>query len=141
MTQASAKVVIEGGEAEGEALVLTAPISFWGGVDPKTGNIIDVRHPQFGMCIHERVLFVPATMGSSTASTVLLELVHCGKAPAVIVLHEPDAILLLGLIAAREMELPSIPAVTLPSHAHEQFHGTYVGLELDGTLNAKALPE
>jgi predicted aconitase with swiveling domain len=52
------------------------------------------------------VLFLPGTIGSSSASAVLLELVHAGIAPAAIVLHEPDAILLLGLIVAREMGWP-----------------------------------
>ncbi|RVD47379.1 DUF126 domain-containing protein, partial [Mesorhizobium sp. M2D.F.Ca.ET.140.01.1.1] len=78
----------------GEALVLMAPISFWGGVDPKTGRIADVRHPQHGETISGRVLFLPGTIGSSSASAVLMELVHNGRAPAALVLHEPDAILL-----------------------------------------------
>jgi predicted aconitase with swiveling domain len=50
-----------------------------------------------------KVLFLPGTIGSSSASAVLMELVHAGNAPAALVLHEPDAILLLGLIVAREM--------------------------------------
>ena len=48
-------------------------------------------------------LLVPETVGSSSAAAILLELVHAGRAPAAIVLHEPDAILLLGLIVAKEM--------------------------------------
>ena len=58
------------------ALALTAPISFWGGVDPKTGVIADARHPEFGQSIAGRVLLVPATVGSSSAAAILLELVH-----------------------------------------------------------------
>ena len=46
---------------------------------------------------------MPETVGSSSAAAILLELVHAGLAPAAIVLHEPDAILLLGLIVAKEM--------------------------------------
>ena len=49
------------------------------------------------------VLLVPETVGSSSAAAILLELVHARRAPAAIVLHEPDAILLLGLIVAKEM--------------------------------------
>ena len=59
--------------------------------------------PQHGETIAGTVLFLPGTIGSSSASAVLLELVHNGNAPAALVLHEPDAILLLGLIVAREM--------------------------------------
>ncbi|MEO9339606.1 DUF126 domain-containing protein [Mesorhizobium sp. SB112] len=99
----SASILVEGEGGFGPALVLSAPISFWGGVDPKTGHISDVRHPQLGENIAGKVLFLPGTIGSSSASAVLLELIHSGNAPAAIVLHEPDAILLLGLIVAREM--------------------------------------
>ena len=100
---AKAKTLVPGPEVQAEALVLDAPISFWGGVDPKTSRIADVRHPQHGREIKHRILFIPGTIGSSSASAVLLELVHRGIAPAALVLHEPDAILLLGLIVAREM--------------------------------------
>ncbi|MBK8455718.1 MAG: DUF126 domain-containing protein [Phyllobacteriaceae bacterium] len=109
----SGEVLVPGLPGAGEALVLTAPISFWGGVDPRTGLIIDVRHPERGASIADKVLFIPATIGSSTASTILLELVHRGKAPAAIVLDKPDAILLLGLVAAREMGWPTPVAVRL----------------------------
>ena len=83
--------------------MLTAPISFWGGVNPKTGLIADVRHPQHGVSISGKVLCLPGTIGSSSAAAVLLELVSAGLAPAALILHEPDAILLLGLIVAQEM--------------------------------------
>ncbi len=98
-----AKVLIAGPAVSAAALTLTAPISFWGGVDPKTSRVADVRHPQYGTEIRGRILFVPGTIGSSSAAAILLELVHRGIAPAALVLHEPDAILLLGLIVAREM--------------------------------------
>lgn len=134
MTQ-QAEFIVGESQAEGRALVLTEPISFWGGVDPKTGKIINVRHPQFDADIAQTVLFIPATVGSSSASTILLELVHCGKAPAAIVLSEPDAILLLGLVAAREMGWPIPPALKLPAEEHGQFSGDHVRIEADGSLH------
>ncbi|MEZ5810477.1 MAG: DUF126 domain-containing protein [Rhizobiaceae bacterium] len=137
MTAAQARIIIDGGKAAGKALVLGAPISFWGGVDPKTGTIIDVRHPEHGAGTAGTVLFVPATAGSSTASTILLELVHVGRAPAAIVLHEPDAILLLGLVAAREMGLAVPPALALDRALHGQFAGKTVTVE-DGTIRTSS---
>lgn len=95
--------LLPGPEPTGETLLLTAPISFWGGVDPKTSRIADVRHPQHGREIKHKVLFIPATIGSSSASAILLELIHRNIAPSALILGEPDAILLLGLIVAREM--------------------------------------
>ena len=68
------------GAVGGTGLALTAPISFWGGIDPRTGLIIDARHPQRGIEIAGRVLALPGTIGSSSASAVLLELVHAGRA-------------------------------------------------------------
>ena len=103
MTAIRAEVLLPGPATSAPALALTAPISFWGGVDPKTGVIADTRHPQFGQSIVGRVLLVPATVGSSSAAAILLELVHARLSPAAVILHEPDAILLLGLIVAKEM--------------------------------------
>jgi predicted aconitase with swiveling domain len=99
----AAELLLAGPATTAAALALTAPISFWGGVDPKTGLIADARHPQFGQSIAGRALLVPSTVGSSSAAAILLELVHAGLAPAAVILHEPDAILLLGLIVAKEM--------------------------------------
>lgn len=112
-----AKVLIAGGAAgtsvKATGFALTAPISFWGGVHPQTGLIANVRHPQYGHSVAGMVLCLPATVGSSSAAAVLLELIYAGLAPAAIVLHEPDAILLLGLIVAEEMGLAVPPALQL----------------------------
>ncbi|RUU48625.1 DUF126 domain-containing protein [Mesorhizobium sp. M2C.T.Ca.TU.002.02.1.1] len=131
---AAAEILVPGKAGEGEALVLTAPISFWGGVDPKTGRIADVRHPQHGEVISGRVLFLPGTIGSSSASAVLMELVHNGRAPAALVLHEPDAILLLGLIVAREMGWETPMAIRLERGAFDAYRGTAVRVGADGAV-------
>ena len=117
---AETEVLVPGRGGQGAALVLKAPISFWGGVDPTSGRIADVRHPDHGLSIAGRVLFLPGTIGSSSAAAVLMELVHNGHAPAAIVLHEPDAILLLGLIVAREMRWPTPVAVRLDRTEHQR---------------------
>jgi predicted aconitase with swiveling domain len=133
---ARAEILVPGGPADGRALVLDQPISFWGGVDPKSGRIADIRHPQHEETIAGRVLFLPGTIGSSSASAVLMELVHNGHAPAAIVLNEPDAILLLGLIVAREMNWPTPPALRLNRAQHRQFSGLDVSISPDGFISA-----
>ncbi|TIO51573.1 MAG: DUF126 domain-containing protein [Mesorhizobium sp.] len=135
---AATEILVPGKAGEGEALVLTAPISFWGGVDPKTGRIADVRHPQHRETVSGRVLFLPGTIGSSSASAVLLELVRNGRAPAALVLHEPDAILLLGLIVAREMGWETPMAVRLGRDVFDTFRGTSVNVAEDGALTVAA---
>jgi len=104
------RVLIDG-EAEGPLLRLAAPISFWGGVDPVTGLVTQPRHPDHGRCIAGQVLALPGTIGSSSSSAILLELVHAGRAPRALLLAEVDAILVLGVVVAREMGYGSLPVV------------------------------
>jgi hypothetical protein len=99
------------GEAEGEVLVLDEPLSFWGGVDPATGEVIDVHHPQRGANPAGRVLVMPGGRGSSSSSSVLAEAIRAGTAPAAIVLAEPDPIVALGAIVARELYGTAMPVV------------------------------
>ena len=132
------EVLVAGKAGSGQALVLSTPISFWGGVDPKTGTIVDVRHPQHGETIAGRVLFLPATIGSSSASAVLMELVHGGNAPAALVLHEPDAILLLGLIVAKEMGWETPIAARLDKNRFAGFADGVVSVSADGLLELGA---
>ncbi len=127
-------VLVAGQPGSGKALVLDAPISFWGGVDPRSGLIGNVRHPQHGETVAGRVLFVPGTIGSSSSAAVLLELVHGGYAPAGLVMDHPDAILLLGLLAAREMNWPVPMAVRLHATRHATFTGRTVQVYGDGTI-------
>lgn len=131
---AQAQILVPGRPGEGEALVLAAPISFWGGVDPKSGRIADIRHPQCGTSIAGRVLFLPGTIGSSSASAVLMELVHNDHAPAALALNEPDAILLLGLIVAREMGWPTPVAVKLGREAFSAYEGQHVRIGANGEI-------
>ncbi|WP_245414164.1 DUF126 domain-containing protein [Nitratireductor sp. StC3] len=134
--QAKGEVLVPGAPGQGPALVLQAPISFWGGVDPRDGRIIDVRHPQHGAVVAAKVLFVPATIGSSSASSVLLELVRAGVAPAALIIGEADAILLLGLVVAREMGWEPPVAVRLDPEQFSAFSDRIVTVANDGTLQA-----
>jgi predicted aconitase with swiveling domain len=134
MSAQQAEILVAGSAGRGEALVLTEPISFWGGVDPMSGMIADVRHPQHGQNISGKVLFLPATIGSSSASAVLMELVHNGHAPAALVLHEPDTILLLGLIVAREMGWRTPVAVKLDQQGFDAFSNRRIEVSAAGAI-------
>ncbi len=130
----TAEILIPGAAVAARCLALGAPISFWGGVDPGTGDIIDARHPQRGENIAGTVLALPGTIGSSSASAVLLELVHAGRAPAAILMDAPDAILLLGLVVAREMGWPAPPALRLPAAQQQVLAGRRVLLSSQGAI-------
>ena len=66
------------GSASGEALVLSEPLSFWGGLDPASGRIIDRHHPQLGEVVSGKVLVLPRGRGSSSSSTTLAEALSLG---------------------------------------------------------------
>jgi len=102
------------GDAEGEVLVLAAPLSFWGGVSWETGAIINARHPQLGEVVSGKILVVPEPVGSSSSSAVLLELIRAGRAPAAIVLGRPDAILVVACLVAKEMGWAAPPVLVVP---------------------------
>jgi len=101
------------GSAEGLALVLDQPLSLWGGLDPETGRIVDRRHPQWDALVTGRVLVMASGRGSSSSSSVLAEAVRLGFAPAAIVLREPDAILVIGALVARELYGQAPPVVVV----------------------------
>ncbi len=111
-------IVIQGrpivpGKAQGRALVSTEPLSFWGGYDFHSGEIIDRRHPLAGANAAGRVLALPFTRGSSTTTTVLLEAVKAGTAPAAILTTGVDAFFALASIVADELYDHVLPIVAL----------------------------
>lgn len=131
-SQLQAKVLVNGKAVQAEGFALSAPISFWGGVNPQTGLIANVRHPEYGQSVAGQVLCLPATIGSSSAAAVLLELVYANLAPAAIILHEPDAILLLGLIVASEMGWEVPIAVQLDRSHYAELQGRTVEVTSSG---------
>ena len=105
--------VLVGGEARGTLLRVSRPLSFWGGIDPDTGAIIDPHQPERGSRIAGTVLAIPTTVGSSSSSAIILELLRNGNAPAALILGQVDAILTLGVVVAREMGYRTIPVLEL----------------------------
>lgn len=101
------------GHAEGRLLVLEKPLSFWGGVDPLTGDIIDPRHPRHRESTSGRILVMKRTIGSSSSSAIMLELLRGGVAPAGIVVADTDAILVLGILVSGELGHPTVPLLRL----------------------------
>jgi predicted aconitase with swiveling domain len=119
------------GEARGPALILDEPLSFWGGVDPETGRVIDVHHPQLGVTVTGRVLVMPSGRGSSSSSSVLVESIHAGTGPVAIVMREPDPIIALGAIVVRELFGTRFPVVVVDE-------ATYRSLRNDAVLIVRA---
>lgn len=91
------------GIAEGPSLVLDQPLSWWGGIDPREGTIIDPHHPQHGQSTRGRVLVLPGGRGSSGGSAVLAESMRLMTSPAALVLGAVDPILVVGAIVGAEL--------------------------------------
>ena len=121
--------VLFAGSAEGPLLRLSAPLSFWGGIDPSTGEIILARHPECGRSVTGTVLALAEPIGSSSSSYVLLELIHKSLAPAAVVLGKPDAILVVGCLVAKELGLQAPPILVLSPSAIAQLAGPNLRVE------------
>ena len=112
------KLIIHGnsfiaGSAQGSALVSHEPLSFWGGYDWKTGEIIDRRHPLSGAHAAGKILAIPFTRGSSTTTAVLLEAIRAKTAPVGIITTATDFFFALASVVADEMYSTSIPLVAI----------------------------
>ena len=92
--------LISPGYAEGEAIVSSEPIGFYGGVDAKTGIVIDSGHELEGKCIKDRILVFPCGKGSTVGSYVIYGLKKNGVAPKAIVNEETETIVATGVILA-----------------------------------------
>jgi predicted aconitase with swiveling domain len=126
---------IVAGEAEGEALVTSDALSFWGGYDFHTGEIIDKHHPLAGVRAAGRILAVPFSKGSSTTTAVLLEAVRAGTAPAAILTTGVDSFFALASIVADVMYAKSFPVIALEGDDFARLRsGDRLVVERDGTI-------
>jgi uncharacterized protein len=104
------RILVEG-NATGAALVLDEPLSFWGGLDAATGEIVESNHPQRGSLVTGTILVMSSGRGSSSSATVLAESIRAGTGPAGIVLGEPDDIVVIGALVAAELYGIVIPVI------------------------------
>jgi len=102
--------IIFKGNSEGEALVSTEPISFYGGVDPDTGVVTDKGHPLEGKSVKGKVLVIPTGKGSTVGSYTLYRLKKGGSAPAAIILGECDTVIAVGTIIS---EIPTVDKIDI----------------------------
>ena len=98
------------GKASGKVLATRMAISFFGGVDPETGVVVEKGHELEGQSIRGRVLVFPTGKGSTVGSYTLYRLKHSGSAPAAIINLECETIIAVGCIIA---EIPCIDQVDI----------------------------
>ena len=128
------RVVIPG-EARGAALVSHEPLSFWGGYDWKTGEIIDRRHELSGSNARDKILAVPFTRGSSTTTAVLLEAIRAHTAPAAILTTDVDFFFALASVVADELYTSPLPLIALKEQDFLQLKtNDEIQVTADGTV-------
>ncbi len=101
---------ISTGNAAGEALVTAMGISFFGGIDPETGRVVEKGHELEGQSIAGRVLVFPTGKGSTVGSYTLYRLKKAGLAPAAIVNFEAETITAVGCIIS---DIPCVDHISI----------------------------
>ena len=102
--------IIYPGKAEGEAIVSLEPIGFYGGVDVKTGKIIEKGHPLEGRTIKDKILVFPHGKGSTVGSYIIYGLKKSGNAPLAIITEDIDTVTAVGVIIS---EIPCIDGIEI----------------------------
>jgi predicted aconitase with swiveling domain len=130
--------VLVPGEAEGSVVSTDIPLSFWGGLDPTSGEIIDRHHPLSGCNISGKIFILPKGRGSCTGSGILLESIYAGNAPCAILLEQADEIISLGSIVGDEFFHKSIPVLVLEKKDFEDaLKAKYAFIDKDGVVVLK----
>ena len=135
-----AETVVFAGNCRAEVLVLDEPLSFWGGLDPQTGLIIDKRHPQKDESVAARVLLMPGTRGSTSAAGVLCESLRLGTGPAAFILPRPDALILAAVTIAAELYGRMTPVLAVTMDAWLEL-ASYKILQIDTDGNVSEIRE
>src|SRR3972149_1247877 len=102
--------IILKGKAQEEALATSQPISFYGGVDPNTGEIIEKGHELQGKSVKGKILVFPNGKGSTVGSYTLYRMKKNGVAPAGIINKECETIIAVGAIIS---EIPCVDKVDI----------------------------
>src|SRR5574337_915589 len=101
------------GRARGDIVYTDVPLSFWMGIDPTSGTVIDRHHPLCGVSVKGKIFVLPGGRGSCSGSCGLVELIVAGQAPAALVLESVEPILTLGALIAGEIFGKSIPIASV----------------------------
>ncbi len=107
MEQLKGRIIYKG-KAEGEALVTAMPISFYGGVDPNTGVVIEKGHELQGQSVKGKILVFPQGKGSTVGSYTLYRMKKNGTAPAAMINRETETIVAVGAIIS---EIPFVDKI------------------------------
>jgi len=114
---------ISKGKVTGELIVSTEPLSFLGGVNPNTGEVIDPNHELKGKFINDKILFIPGGKGSTVGSYVIFQMKKNNVAPSAIICLNAEPIIATGAI------MSDIPMVDSPKDTDSLVNGVKVRID------------
>lgn len=113
---------LHGESISGTVLRLDEPLSFWGGLDPATGTILDQAHPQAGSSMAGMIVAMPGSRGSSGTPGVLGEAIRAGVGPAALVITKADVNLLAGAMVAEALYDIVCPVLLVDAETLDGLH-------------------
>lgn len=126
---------LHAGTAQSPLLRLDEPLSFWGGLDPTSGTIIDRSHAQHAVCLQGFIVAMPGSRGSSGTPGVLGEALRLGTGPAAMILTKADINLVAGAMVAEALYGVSCPIVLLDGESLSQLvDGVGTEIASDGSV-------
>ncbi len=128
--------VLNPGKAEGQTLVLSEPVSFWGAFDPRTGTIVDTHHAQCGAKLGGRILLLPETRGSGGTPGGIAEAIRRGTGPLGIILITPDINLAVGAQVAAALYGKQCPVIAVAAEDYAKLvQCQRLAITSDGTVS------
>ncbi len=132
-----ARVLVRG-QASAQVCSLGEPLSFWGGYDPVTGTILDVHHPQSGICLAGKIVVLPSARGSAGTPACIAEAIRRGVGPAGFVLGSPDVNIATGARVAHELYRTDCPVVCVAADDYDRLaNAAALSVAADGTITIR----
>jgi predicted aconitase with swiveling domain len=122
------------GKAQGTALVTSQAISFYGGVDPETGIVVERGHELEGQCITGKVLVFPTGKGSTVGSYTIYRLKQAGQAPLAVLNASCETITAVGCIIAEIPCIDQLPIEEIPSESSVTIDNEQIIVEPPDTI-------
>lgn len=127
--------ILTAGSANAKTLILSEPLSFWGGFDPATGIILDQHHPQAGACVKDLILVLPAARGSGGTPACIAESLRGGVGPAGVILKTADINIATGTLVAKTLYGSNCPVVCVTPDDYDKLcQANNLAIAQDGTI-------
>ncbi|MGB2301338.1 MAG: aconitase X [Candidatus Puniceispirillaceae bacterium] len=139
VTCASRGKTLISGKVSGDILICSEGVSFWGGVDSNTGQIIDTHHSQYGQLVAGNIVMMPSSRGSCSGSGVLLALALANKAPAALIFSEPEEVLSLGALVASRIFNRTVPVIRLNKTDYASLANATSATITDNSISSETL--